>query len=381
VEFADVVSFRGIEASVVSVVTAGSGPACGYEFKESDRYLVYATRAADGKGLTTSICSRTRVLAEAGEDVRFLQTISEARNTRSRVYGTVTHWERDLATGEPRAHGPVADVLVSLRGPGSAFEAWTDGRGRYEMTVPPGKYEVIAFPPPAFSARHLQQTIELRDARACFVADFGVQFDGRIRGVVRQSSGEPAAGVSVEVMAAESVGKTGNIQTLRALSDATGSFEFTEMSPGRYVVGVDLTRRMDGQVVFPATFHPGTTDAALATVVQLDGGQHRQLDPMTLPPARRPYRLTGTVVFDDGSPASGAFISLRDGSEKWRQVAVGITTEFDGGFSFVVHQGLSYIAQASYWDEAERKQVSGTVGPFVVTGDTGPLKVVLSSRR
>jgi hypothetical protein len=138
---------------------------------------------------------------------------------------------------------------------------------------------------------------------------------------------------------------------------------------------------MDGQVVFPATFHPGTTDAALATVVQLDGGQHRQLDPMTLPPARRPYRLTGTVVFDDGSPASGAFISLRDGSEKWRQVAVGITTEFDGGFSFVVHQGLSYIAQASYWDEAERKQVSGTVGPFVVTGDTGPLKVVLSSRR
>jgi hypothetical protein len=381
VEFADLVAFRGIEASTVSVVTAGSGPACGYEFKESERYLVYATRAADGKGLATSICSRTRRLADAGDDVRFLQTASKATDTRARVYGTITHWERDLATGEPRDHGPVPDVVVTVHGLGSAFDAWTDARGRYEVTAPPGKYQVTAFPPPAFSARHLKQTIELRDARACFVADFGVQFDGRIRGVVRESSGEPAAGVSVEVMAAESVGKTGNIQTLRALSDAGGSFEFTEMSPGRYVVRVELTRRMDAQVVFPATFHPGTTDAALATVVQLDGGQHRQLDPMTLPPARRPYRLTGTVVFDDGSPASGAFISLRDGSATRRQVAVGIKTEFDGGFSFVVHQGLSYIAQASYWDEAERKQVSGSVGPFVVSGDTGPLKVMLSPRR
>lgn len=381
VEFVDVLAFRGVQGVAISILTAGSGPACGYAFKQGERYLVYASRAADGTGLVTGICSRTRLLADAGDDLSFLQALSVPSQTRARVYGTITHWERDLATGEPREHGPVPDVLVTVHGLGSAFDAWTDARGRYEVTAPPGKYQVTAFPPPAFSARHLQQTIELRDARACFVADFGVQFDGRIRGVVRQSSGEPAAGVSVEVMAAESVGKTGNIQTLRALSDAGGSFEFTEMSPGRYVVGVDLTRRMDAQVVFPATFHPGTTDAALATVVQLDGGQHRQLDPMTLPPARRPYRLTGTVVFDDGSPASGAFISLRDGSATWRQVAVGIKTDFDGSFSFVVHQGLSYIAQASYWDEAERMQVSGSVGPFVVSGDTGPLKVVLSPRR
>lgn len=381
VEFVDVLAFRGVQGVAISILTAGSGPACGYAFKQGERYLVYASRAADGTGLVTGICSRTRLLADAGDDLSFLQALSVPSQTRARVYGTITHWERDLATGEPREHGPVPDVLVTVHGLGSAFDAWTDARGRYEVTAPPGKYQVTAFPPPGFSARHLQQTIELRDARACFVADFGVQFDGRIRGVVRQSSGEPAAGVSVEVMAAESVGKTGNIQTLRALSDAGGSFEFTEMSPGRYVVGVDLTRRMDAQVVFPATFHPGTTDAALATVVQLDGGQHRQLDPMTLPPARRPYRLTGTVVFDDGSPASGAFISLRDGSATWRQVAVGIKTDFDGSFSFVVHQGLSYIAQASYWDEAERMQVSGSVGPFVVSGDTGPLKVVLSPRR
>ncbi|CAN5649968.1 hypothetical protein BH23ACI1_BH23ACI1_31630 [soil metagenome] len=383
VEFVEVLAFRGIQGvTTASILTAGSGPACGYTFQQGERYIVYASRAADRTGLVTGICSRTRLLTDAGDDLSFLQTLSVPGQTRARVYGTITHWERDFATGEPREHGPVPDVLVSVRGLASAFDALTDTRGRYEVTVPPGKYEVTAFPPPAFSARHLQQTVELRDPRACFVADFSVRFDGRIRGVVRQSSGEPAAGVAVEVMAAESVGKSGNIQTLRALSDAGGSFEFAEMSPGRYVVGVNLTRRMeDAQVVFPSTFHPGTTDGALATVLQLDGGQQRELNPMTLPPARRKYRLSGTVVFEDGSPASGAFLSLRDGIAKWRQVAVGVKTEFDGTFSFVVHEGLSYVAQASYWDEVQRKQVSGIVGPFVVTGETAPLKVVLSAGR
>jgi hypothetical protein len=98
---------------------------------------------------------------------------------------------------------------------------------------------------------------------------------------------------------------------------------------------------MNAEVVFPMTFYPGTPDAAIATVVQLDGGQQLELEPMTLPPPRRPYRLAGMVVFEDGSPASGASISLQDGTAPPRQVALGMTTEIDGTFAFVVHEGLS----------------------------------------
>ena len=53
-------------------------------------------------------------------------------------------------------------------------------------------------------------------------------------------------------------------------------------------------------------------------------------------------------------------------------------TGLDGTFSIVVHEGLSYVASATYWDEAQRRQLRGSVGPFLVTGDTDPLKIVLS---
>jgi hypothetical protein len=119
----------------------------------------------------------------------------------------------------------------------------------------------------------------------------------------------------------------------------------------------------------------------MATIVQLDGGQHRDLEAMTLPSPRRSFTLTGTVVHEDGSPASGAFISLRDGIEPWRQVGVGKQTGSDGAFSFIVHEGLSYIASATYWDEGQRKQFGGNVGPFVVTEETGPVKMLISPGR
>jgi hypothetical protein len=343
-----------------------------------ERYLVYATRNAQVAGLVTSICSRTRPLSEATEDLQFLQTLA-APGDRAHLSGTVTHWERDLATGEPGNYGVVQNLRVNVIGKGTVLDAWTDDAGRFDVRLPPGKYDVTFLPPPGFSTRGLRHSVELRDPRSCAVLDWSVSFDGRIRGVVQRPPGDAGTTIPVELMAAEAVGKGGNIQVLRTSADAGGGFEFTEVPPGRYLVGVDLIRRIDPKVVFPTTFHPGTPDATAATVVQLEGGEERELAPMTLPPARRAHRLVGTVVFDDGSPASGAFISLSDGITKFRQVAGGIKTGPDGTFGFLVHEGLSYIAHAS--DESQGKQVSSSVGPFVIGGDLAPIQVVLSRPR
>jgi hypothetical protein len=75
VEFDTVVPFRGTPGSNVTVLTAGSGPACGYGFKPGERYPVFANRK--GTEVVTGICSRTRTLSEATEVLQFFKKRSQ----------------------------------------------------------------------------------------------------------------------------------------------------------------------------------------------------------------------------------------------------------------------------------------------------------------
>jgi hypothetical protein len=65
------------EGEEVALWTALDSAACGYEFASGERYLVYAYAADDGS-LTTSLCSRTRPLGQAAED---LEALGEPRRS------------------------------------------------------------------------------------------------------------------------------------------------------------------------------------------------------------------------------------------------------------------------------------------------------------
>jgi hypothetical protein len=382
VEFALSQSFRGdLTGATVSVTTAGSGPACGYTFTVGEQYLVYAYRPEGGSGLAVSLCSRTRPLANATDDLAFFQTLKVSAGTGGTISGKVEHWERDLATGSGKQYPAVRDVLIVARGQTNTFEAVTDEQGRYVINrLPPGSYEIAVYAPPQFAQRSQTSNAELPDPRSCFAADFSVSFDGRIRGRIVGPGGGSVEGAQVELMAAEPMRGTGIIETVRTSADAGGGFEFVEVGPGRYVVGVDLTRRMSPRVVFPTTFHPGTSSPAQATIVELAGGQHVELQPMPVPEERRRVRITGRVVFENGTAADGAFVSLNDGVERFRQVAPAVRTAADGTFGFDAHAGLSYSANASYnFMDPEVKQVSQRSDVFMVSGDT-TITIVLPRR-
>jgi hypothetical protein len=83
-------------------------------------------------------------------------------------------------------------------------------------------------------------------------------------------------------IAAERLGDTRYIDALHASVDGNGRFEFQEVPPGRYVVGVNLRQCANTTAV--ATYHPGTPDGVQATVVEIGPGERRALAPMTLPP-------------------------------------------------------------------------------------------------
>jgi len=65
--------WKGINEDVVTVATARQGTACGFDFEKNREYLVYA-RGGDffETEFATTICSRTKLLASAEEDLKIL---------------------------------------------------------------------------------------------------------------------------------------------------------------------------------------------------------------------------------------------------------------------------------------------------------------------
>lgn len=375
-------AFRGVEGMTVDVATGVGGGDCGYEFKAGERYLVYAYK--NGRtGLSTSICSRTRPMSAAGDDLSFIERMPPL-GTGGRVYGVITHRERDLVHGGTRKYDQVPPIHLLLRGKSGGFDAQSDEHGRYEITgVAPGAYELQIIPPANFGQTYLQPgTIVLRDARACAEADVEVRYDGRISGFVQDGNGYPAQGIDVELIASDMVIAPG-AEMLKAKSSPTGFYEFTDVPPGEYMVGVSLRHTREPDVLYPRTFHPGAPVWPDATVVTIGEGDHRQLEPFRLPAPRQRRELTGVVIWPDARPAAGAFVSLIDGDHGFHLAGAGMRVDVDGRFGFVVHDGLSYTVRASFniADDPQRRQLEASAGPFVVSSQTAPITLRLIAPR
>lgn len=63
-------TWKGVEGAEVAVYTASNGAACGYGFKEGESYLIYTYKT--DRGQETNICTRTRGIADAAEDIKAL---------------------------------------------------------------------------------------------------------------------------------------------------------------------------------------------------------------------------------------------------------------------------------------------------------------------
>jgi hypothetical protein len=388
VEFEEALPFRGVEGSRQTVFTDSDGPACGYPFRVGQRYVVYASRYKGAGPLVTSTCSRTRPIAEAAEDLLFFTSLSSATGS-PRVFGSVAHREPGTMYRDGNQYGPVAHVWLTLKSDTATFRASTDVNGRYELTgVPLATYELTIEPPQGLTPYdRLTQTLTLGDKLSCAERNFALRFDSRVRGSIRHATGGPAAGVRVQLMRLEYVDSTRLVDTIDTVSDAAGAFEFREIASGSYVLGVDLLRQAhllsDADAVFGATYHPGTADALRATIVDVRGGEAHDLIPLTLPPPRRAHRLTGTVKFEDGTPAAGATVMLGDPVKKWIDLAEPVEIDASGAFSFVVHEGLSYIVTAYYRppNAGRTRGVETAVGPFQVTKEPAPLDLVVTPSR
>ena len=369
-------TFRGIQDATVEVTTGVGGGDCGYVFKDGERYVVYSYRGRDGR-LSTGICTRTRLASQAADDLMFLGQLSSPA-VSGHVFGVVTHRKRDLAFGNATT-SPVPFVHLLLRGPHGARDAQTDEQGHYDIGgIPAGVYQLQAIPPAVFSPSNLQRTIDVRDARACVAADFGVLYDGRLSGTVLTPDGQPASDVQVELVSGDRLWTS--VEHVTAKTDREGRFEFGGLSPARYGLGVSLRRMIEPPILYPKILYPGTPTESYAAIIELGEGSNVQLEPLRLSPSRERRELTGLIAWPDGRPASGVSVWLADSEHADRTVAVPVRTGADGRFRFVVHDGLGYQLRAVYTvsrgAETQRFEVTGE--PFVASAQLGSPSLVLA---
>jgi hypothetical protein len=124
---------------------------CGYDFQEGETYLVYADSDEDSNVLSTSSCSRTRRLSDAGEDLTYLSVYKGRPEESARLEGFTTTDEYyqlgfDQMHDPETTKAPVAGVIVELQSDRLVRYAESDVNGRFVFDgLREGEYKVSAF--------------------------------------------------------------------------------------------------------------------------------------------------------------------------------------------------------------------------------------------
>ena len=192
-----------------------------------------------------------------------------------------------------------------------------------------------------------------------------------ITGVVRMQTGAPAVGASVRVLPVRSGGDTTRVNALPtdvqsilgSPADDRGRYRAYGLAPGRYVVEVRLdqfnplsgqvnvTTQADVQwarqapgakppvpqapVTYAPVYAPSATNVAGAAVITL--GQNEERDGVDVMMQFVPTAtISGRVVYPDGSPVSGAQLSMRGADVGFVDIISamfsGARTRTDGSF-------------------------------------------------
>lgn len=153
-------AYRGIEGKATTEVMTGGGDAdCGYVFRENGSYLVYALPDAQAGRLYTGICTRTRLLSEAVEDLEYLDHKDDTGEGAG-IEGWIDELSRDSGN-RTDVVGSLKGVPVRISGASGKWTVTTDQQGRFKLWgLKAGTYQITPAFAPKFVA--MNQTVTLR---------------------------------------------------------------------------------------------------------------------------------------------------------------------------------------------------------------------------
>ena len=336
-------ALKDINTPEVEILTVKASSESYYPFKQGQRYLVYAYRLADNRGLRASGCTRTRPLDKGADDeVECLRNLAQA-NPQGRIFGAVYRLARDFEQGfGSRFAGAMSGMTVIVEGQNKRFELTTDNEGRYRVVgVAPGNYKVEALLPDHLGGR-LSHEVYV-PARECVEMYFEAREKGSISGQVLDSLGRAVPNVAVTIMPADRVGtEKSSYPGMWEYTDDNGRYEFEGVSAGRYLIGVNISFAPDADDPYPPTYYPGVSDVAQAKVISLDDRQQLINHNIHLAPRLKSQFIRGRVQWPDGRPVVNAVITLVDMEYPWEPIAGKDESDAQGYFTVTGFKNRRY---------------------------------------
>ena len=335
--------FRGVTTSDVEVITGSGGGDCGYPFRRGGTYLVYASAANNSSRLATGICTRTRALGDANEDLAYGRGLRSAPSAGGVIAGTVRHRDRRAETkGRAGDFAPVPGVDVAFECGGLTYRATTNESGRFEIA---GLSTGTCTPRLKRVAGHYwlphQAEVRVRDLRGCASVDFTLAYDGHVRGRIVDHHRDPLQGLTVDLIKAEESRTSYPGQGFEAITEVDGVYEIVKVPPGEYVVGVNVRTDFKGGPYGQPVFFPGLTSRTGASTVHLEPSQLVELGELMLPTEVRFVQIRGSVVTPDGRPVEGARVYVFGASTQTRIFSAPLLTDAAGAFTVAAPDGAA----------------------------------------
>jgi hypothetical protein len=258
------------------------------------RYLVFGW--FNFGGVTDVVTpSSLKPVEDSSEDLDFLSNRDVLLSSTGRVYGTLVHGIQ-----------PLAGVTIHFRTQNFVTETATDEQGRYDVSGLPEGF-VRAEPVLPDRLAFGPGSIEVRSG-GCTPNAIVVQWNGRIGGRVLRPDLKPMTSTVDLLPANPRRTLLHDGRSVRA--NGNGEYEFTNIPPGEYVVGINLRRQPQPGFPFPPSYAPGTTRREDALTVSVgEGTLHTGIDfvvPETLKRGQLEVRVVSAAGMVSVCLASGS---------------------------------------------------------------------------
>ena len=252
--------------------------------------------------------------------------------------------------GKPKA-GLVVELLATdangARRP--VAKATTSKTGKYVLSdIESGTYDVSPSAPTLIGPNqgksgHSGKSVTIETGESVRGIDFDLVSKGSISGRVRDVSGEPVKGQTVELLLRGEDNYSRPFNSSEPDDHRTndeGVYRISGVPPGRYILkvgtayGLAAYRRGEkSNVYYPETFHPNADEASKATVVEVTPGRETTDVDITVARPLRIFEIVGQVIMaQTGAPVPNVGLEI-------------ITTSADGKRS--THLGGAFSSNAN----------------------------------